>query len=227
MSLPCSIILNAPWLTIDFPKPLQVLSWAIDRPGLVEADRLVWREVKNKDLPVDLDVRKWLLQQLEAQQLDNAVTMLTSRTIERYVVREATVEDIHALCVVTVGLSNAERVGKRVDRTGKDWGTINVAVVLDAGLTEAAMLEAMSIATEARTAAICDAHYTIATGHATGTGTDCIAIAAPKGDNCFAGLHTAIGEAIGKSVYDAIQSAVSDWIIEDKQHDYVRQSYAE
>ena len=227
MSLPCAIKLNAPWLTIDFPEPLQVLSWAIDRPGFVEAERLVWREVKNKDLPIDLDVRKWLLQQLDEKHITKAVTLLTSRTIEKYVVKHATIEGVTALSVVTAGLSNAERVGKRVDRSGKDWGTINVAVVLDAGLTQAAMLEAMSIATEARTAAMCDARYKIATGYATGTGTDCIAIAAPEGDTCFAGLHTAIGEAIGKTVYDAISHAVSDWMIEDKRHDYVSQSYAE
>ncbi len=210
-----SITLNSPWLVVDFPQRLQVLSWAIDRPGLVEADCILWREVKNHDLPIDLDVSTWLKQQLDDNGFTNAVTMLTSRNIARYEVAEAAVDDVKALCIVTLGLSNAERVGSRIDHQDKDWGTINIAVILNQGLTEAAMLEASSIATQARTAAICDVHYAINTGFATGTGTDCVAIAAPKGTTCFAGLHTAIGHAIGKSVYEAIASALTVWIAEN------------
>ena len=181
------------------------------------ADRIVWREVKNKDLPVDLDVKSWLLQEKKNAAITNAVTLLTSRTIDRYVVKEAHVGPITAVAVGTAGLSNAERVGLRVDRAGKDWGTVNLAVILTIGLTKTALLEALSIATEARTAAICDAHYTIPTGIATGTGTDCIAIAAPEGSEQFAGLHTDIGEAIGKSVYQTISQAILDWISEDRK----------
>ncbi|WP_245418392.1 adenosylcobinamide amidohydrolase [Cohaesibacter intestini] len=210
-----SITLACPWLTIQFSRTMRVLSWAIDRPGLVEADRILWREVKNHDLPVDLDVRTWLQHEQDKNGFTNAVTMLTSRSITRYEIASAEVDEVSALCVATVGLSNAERIGARVDHQDKDWGTINIAVLLSEGLTKAAMLEASSIATQARTAAICDAHYAIPTGLATGTGTDCIAIAAPIGDTCFAGLHTAIGEAIGKSVYDAIAKAVADWIMEN------------
>jgi len=47
----------------------------------------------------------------------------------------------------------------------------------------------------------------------TGTGTDCIVVAAPEGAGGaqFAGLHTAIGEAAGDAVYRAIREGVAVW----------------
>ncbi len=47
-------------------------------------------------------------------------------------------------------------------------------------------------------------------GLATGTGSDCIAIAAPPGQAAFAGLHTEIGEALGRVVYDAVAAGATD-----------------
>ena len=60
-------------------------------------------------------------------------------------------------------------------------GTINIIVTINQPLTRAAMAEALQIAVEARVAAIHDGgsgeHESGAI--ATGTGTDCIAVAAP------------------------------------------------
>ena len=123
----------------------------------------------------------------------------------------AEVETVHVKAIVTVGLSNAERVGRRLDWSKEGWGTINLAVIIDQGLEDWAILEAMSIATEARTAAVCDADIQIATGRATGTGTDCVAVVAPEGDSAYAGLHTALGEAIGHSVYASVSEAIGKW----------------
>ncbi|MCV6601980.1 MAG: adenosylcobinamide amidohydrolase [Cohaesibacter sp.] len=204
--------LAQPWLSVSFSKPLTILSWALNRPGFVVADHLVWRQVRNADLPPDLDVECWLDGELASIGCQNAVAMLTSRSIDHYVVRTSVVETVKATCIATVGLSNGERVGHRIDRSRQDWGTINLAVVLNQALTEAAFLEVMSIATQARTVAICDASIDSVAGPITGTGTDCIAIAASSGACQYAGLHTALGEAIGRSVYDAIAQGVRDWL---------------
>jgi adenosylcobinamide amidohydrolase len=53
----------------------------------------------------------------------------------------------------------------------------------------------------------------------TGTGTDCIAIAAPFGEDPlpYAGKHTAIGEAIGACVHRAVADGISDWLIDCPQ----------
>lgn len=209
------VTVDRPWLTFDLGAPCQVLSWAVNRPGLVTADRILWREVRNADLPADMDVTDWLTRDLAARGGNDAVAFLTSRNVERLTEAQAHVADVTVHALATVGLSNGERVGARVDYSGRDWGTINVALHISEGLTEAALLEAMSIAVQARTAAVMDADFTLPTGRATGTGTDCVAVAAPEGGACYAGLHTDVGEAVGCAVYDAVHIGTRDWITED------------
>jgi len=206
--------LDPPWLTLDLAGEMPVLSWAVNRPGLVRARRILWREVRNADLPEHLDVAHWLDAQLAARQARDAVCFLTSCDIARFTTAEACADGIRARAVATVGLSNAESVGHRLSAS-HGWGTINIAVEIGAGLTEAARLEALSIATEARTAAIMAADIPLATGPATGTGTDCIAIAAPAGDTRYAGLHTGAGEAVGRAVHAAVARGVALWQSEE------------
>jgi adenosylcobinamide amidohydrolase len=85
--------------------------------------------------------------------------------------------------------------------------------VVDAGLTETAQLEALSIAVQARTAAVMEVGLHLDTGLATGTGTDCAALACDPGEGRYAGLHTALGEAIGAATRQAVAAAAADWII--------------
>lgn len=211
-----NLTLDEPWLRFDLGQQMQVLSWSIHRPGFVQSAQILWREVRNADLPPGMDVRDWLARELSPQRAQDAVVLLTSRTISRFTTRSAQVGDITAQAVATVGLSNGERVGSRVDYSGRDWGTINIAVRVNTGLSQTGLLEAMSIAVQARTAAVMDARFALPTGIATGTGTDCVAIAAPAGKTDFAGLHTDIGEAVGRAVYDAVAAGASEWISERK-----------
>ncbi len=209
------LTLTRPWLAMDLPQEAQVLSWALNRPGFVQAQRILWREVRNADLTPDLDVGEWLNQELAMRHDQQAVTLLTSRDIRAYETAAATVGDYRAYCVATVGLSNAERIGTRLDRSGHDWGTINIAVHVQggAGLSQAGLIETLSIATQARTSAVMDIGYKLPTGVATGTGTDCIAVAAAPGKQAFCGLHTDIGEAVGRAVYDAVHAGAADWMV--------------
>lgn len=207
-----TVTLARPWLEWRLPAPLRVLNWSITRPGFVTTDRILWREVRNADLPEDMDVPAWLRGELAARGTPDAVTLLTSRDLDAYEAAEATVEDVTARCVATVGLSNAERIGARLDRSGKDWGTINVAVTLSAPLSIAAQIETLAIAAQARTTAVIDTGHRLPNGIATGTGTDCIAVAAPNGDTPYAGMHTAIGEAVGRAVYDAVLAGGRVWM---------------
>ncbi len=80
-------------------------------------------------------------------------------------------------------------------------------------MSDAALIETLSVATQARTAAVMDAQVIRAGAQVTGTGTDCIVVAAPLGDGAarFAGLHTAIGEAVGDAVYRAIREGAEVW----------------
>lgn len=206
-----SLTLDAPWLTFDLGAPCRVLSWAPYRPGFVTARRILWREVRNADLPQDLDAHAWLAREVALRGEAEAVCFLTSRDIRAHHHRQVQVEDAVAEVVATVGLSNAERVGTRLDRSGTNWGTINVAVRLGGAFSDTALIEALSIATQARTAAVMDHGADLPTGRATGTGTDCIAVAARPGSNAYAGLHTAIGEAVGRATYDAVLAGAEEW----------------
>jgi adenosylcobinamide amidohydrolase len=207
-----TLTLARPWLSWDLGTPHRLLSWSLTRPGFATARQIVWREVRNADLPEDLDVLRWYKQALADQGWAEAVAMLTSRDLDAFEVSQHTVDGVTAKCVATVGLSNAERVGTRLDRSGKDWGTINVAVQISQHLSDAALIEALSVTTQARTAAVMDVQERLPTGIATGTGTDCIAVAAPAGDAPYAGLHTPVGEAVGRAVYDAVAAGAAVWV---------------
>jgi len=137
---------------------------------------------------------------------------MTSRDICRHHIAQSRVGDAAASCVATVGISNAERVGLRREAKMPAFGTINTLVHVSCPLAPGAFIEAVSIATEARTAAIMETSPA-REDSVTGTGTDCIIVAAPTGENpaSCAGLHTDIGEAIGAAVYGAIFVGATQW----------------
>lgn len=209
-----AITLDAPWLHVDLGRIHRILSWAINRPGFTEARHILWRQVRNADLPPGLDVRGWLSAEIARRGHPDAIALLTSRNLARYTVAEAEVETIHACCLVTLGLSNGERIGHRRAGALAGHGTINLALIVSAPLTDAALVEALSIAAQARTAAVLDAAVLLPAGPVTGTGTDCIAVAAPVAPGPalpYAGLHTAVGEAVGRACYDAVAIAAAEW----------------
>lgn len=206
-----TVTLARPWLIAQLPGPMRVLSWAPFAPGYVTADRVVWREVRNADLTPDFDVDPWFATEMTAH--PGAVGMLTSRDVGTHRLAHVVVDQVAASCLATVGLSNAESVGTRLAYHSADYGTINLAVAVDAALTETAQLEALSIAVQARTAAVMATGLMLATGPATGTGTDCAALACHAGQGRYSGLHTPVGEAVGAAVRAAVGHAAADWMI--------------
>lgn len=218
MKAAVKLTLHQPWLIADLGGPMRVLSFAPYRPGFVTAERILWREVRNADLTPDLDAESWLADQVAALNGPPSVAMMTSRAIAQF--RQASAGVVS--CTATVGLGNAERVGHRRVLRESDlpgYGTINIALRIDTGLTDRAMIEALSIATQARTAAIAQIGMEISTGIATGTGTDCIALAAFAGNTDYAGLHTELGEWVGRATYDSVFAAAQDWMREQPAKD--------
>lgn len=199
---------EAPWLDVDLGGERTVLSWAVNRPGFVRARHVTWREVRDADLGPDLDVPLWLTAELGRTGRSEHVTMLTSRALSAVTRSDLSVGAARATCLATVGLSNGEGVAHASGAQARGWGTINCLVAVDPGLTDAAMVETVSIAAEARTAAV------LAAGPSgiTGTGTDCIAIAADAGTVRYAGLHTDIGRAVAGAVHAAILEGVQAWM---------------
>lgn len=217
-----SIDHDPPWLIARFPAPRKMLSWAVNRPGLWDCDCVAWLQVRNAELPVGVDPAAFVQDRLDAEGLGGAIGLMTSSPLESHHLGTASVEGVHAACLMTLGLSNAERIGTRRTARNPDHltnaavGTINALCSLSVPLSEPAMLEALSIATQARTTAIVARAFEPepGAGVVTGTGTDCIVIACPashRGQR-FAGMHTEAGEALGGAVLSATAAAMDDWL---------------
>jgi adenosylcobinamide amidohydrolase len=206
------VTLDRPWLIAELDRPMRMLSWAPHRPGFTTASRVLWREVRNADLTLDFDAVRWLADEMDARGENESIGMLTSRNIGQNHFETAHSGLTVAACLATVGLTNAECVGHRQPVEAADFGTINLLAVTDAPLSDPAMIEALSIVAQARTAAVITHGPDLPTGRATGTGTDCIVLACPGGDLPYAGLHTEAGEALGRAVHDAVAKGTSEWM---------------
>jgi len=202
-------------LAVRFAAEQAVLSWSLTRPGFVRADTVAWLEVSEADLPIGVDPAALLRERLAAAGYGDAVQLMTSRDVAKHHQATRQSGDATAFCLATVGLANAGRVGADTPHLGRT-GTINLVANIDQPLNEAGLIEALSIATEARTAAVIDLGWTRDGQVVTGTGTDCVAVACPVADRreTYAGLHTDVGRAIGGAVYDAVLAGGREWVNE-------------
>lgn len=207
-----AVELARPWLIARLAQRMRILSHAPFGAGYRTGDTVLWREVRNSDLSAEFPVEDWFPAEMTRAPVAGQVGMMTSRDIGTWAGAEAVAEGVRAAAVVTLGLSNAESVGRRLPYHSADYGTVNILVATDAGLDETAQLEALTVAVQARTAAIMDLGLELATGRASGTGTDCLALACLPGVGRYAGLHTATGEAVGAAVRRAVAQAGQDWM---------------
>lgn len=212
-SLPFALSHKQRLLLANFHEPQHMLSWSLTRPGFQIARQVAWVEIRDADLPAGQDAEQIITSRIAKAKLADAVSLITSRDVSRHHMSQVAVEDDVATCVTTVGLSNGERVGQRFATARTGVGTINTMVHISKPLSEAALIEAITIAAEARTAAILDAGVRRSGVAITGTGTDCIVVAAPRGGSVrFAGMHTPVGEAIGAAVYKAMGDGIATWL---------------
>jgi adenosylcobinamide amidohydrolase len=207
-------------LVVRFAEPQRVASWAILGGGLSRTPTVAWVEVRDADLRPGVDARDVARARLDAAGVADAVVLLTSRDLRAYVDVRHRFADRSCRCVATVGLGNALRAGDPPGAAGR-IGTINILCEVSARLTDEALLEALALASEARALAIREAYVpSQRTGEpSSGTGTDCIVIAAPQtGEHeSYAGKHTAIGHVIGRAVYDAVRSGAEQWLRERRE----------
>lgn len=208
---PAALELAPGWLIVRFASEHATASWAIVGGGMRSTHVVAWHQVRDADLAPATDPGELLRDRLAAAGLPGAVGLLTSRRLDRHVDVTVCHGELAARCIATVGLGNALRAG---DPPGPGRvGTINLLCQLSAPLSPEARLEAMALAAEARALAVCEARIpSTRTGlPASGTGTDCIVIAAPASGGApaaYAGKHTAIGHVIGAAVHEAIRRGV-------------------
>lgn len=208
-------------LVATFAEPQRMLSWSLNRPGLVAAHEVAFVEVRDAELPEMTDAHALLAARLEAAGHLDAVGLMTSRDIRHHHLSTRQVDGVGTTCLLTLGLNNGERVGSRHAGAVPAVGTVNILAASSVPLTDAALVEALSIVVQARTLGILEAAH-MREGQeepVTGTGTDCIVMSAPQGEGaiCYAGLHTAIGEALGAAVLQATRQAADQWMLEHRR----------
>jgi adenosylcobinamide amidohydrolase len=208
---------------VPLGAPHDVLSWAIVNGGRRVASEVVWREVVRGELGPEVDPTALLQRALAEANLPDAVGLLTARDVRTFDTAEAGDADdagLRARCVATVGLANALAAG---DPPGPIpiAGTINICIQLSVPLSEEAMLESLALAAEARTAAVLEARIPspLSGRPASGTGTDCIVVAAPVAPPsvqrlAYAGKHTRVGSIAGAAVRDAVSRGIARWLEE-------------
>ncbi|EIT87049.1 iron (III) dicitrate ABC transporter ATPase [Fictibacillus macauensis ZFHKF-1] len=143
---------------------------------------------------------------------DETVGMMTAAFIED--VGVASVNNVTAY--VTAGVGNACDASRAWQQpTHAAPGTINMFLFIEGTLTDAAFLQAMMTATEAKSAALRDrgVRDEQAQTLATGTTTDCVSVAATQQGKTihYAGTATALGKAIGKAVYEALTQSLAHY----------------
>lgn len=202
------------WLRVSFAEEHELLGFPVTGGVRTRGRTVLWHEVTNAELGSEPDVRAFVARKLSAAGEPVVPTFLTSRSLARVHTRRVAHGDVSATAVATVGLGNALRVG---DSPGECSfvGTINVLCRVSMPLTEAAMLELFAVVVEARTLAVYESeiHSRRSGARASGTGTDCVIVAAPRsgGEYEYAGKHTALGYVAGLAVREAVLEGAHTW----------------
>lgn len=194
-------------LAVDFGGDRRVLSSAVLGGGLRPA-----RSWLNVTVPSDYS---------RTDPADDLAGRARSIGLPKPVVGMLTAVDVHsheqaghgvAQAFVTVGVGHAlaaAGVRPRAVPGGGDAGTINMLVLVEVPLDDAALAGAAQTAVEAKAQALADAGVRArnAAGFATGTATDAFCIAAlPGGGVPFAGPATRVGADIARAVFAAVRA---------------------
>ncbi|ABO67546.1 MULTISPECIES: adenosylcobinamide amidohydrolase [Geobacillus] len=195
-------------------KPLRVLSSALVGSGFQWVTHFVNRHVGlDYDNPyADEDMRRYLEQ--HGFSVAQTIGMMTAVDVHDVVWRWEDKEAFSVAVMVTAGVGNAvdaARAWQHQPLAAKP-GTINMVIIIDGTLTEAAFVQAVMTATEAKAKALADHRvYDPETGTvATGTSTDSLAVAATQTGRTFAyaGTATELGRELGRLVYEATIEAL-------------------
>ncbi|HKW85782.1 MAG TPA: adenosylcobinamide amidohydrolase [Nitrospiraceae bacterium] len=204
-------------LLIDLGKRQRVLSSAPRCGGLVRARYILNHQVMADPIAVSLPASKCrcddparylghVAAQLAADR--TCVALMTAVPLAQLVTLREELDGVWVEGFFTVGVSNAVRAGESTvtsDRrqTRPAFGTINIILVTNARLSSSALVGAVQVATESKTAVLLAKGIPSLTGSpgATGTGTDAVVIACGTGHVIrYSGTHTKIGELIGRLV---------------------------
>ena len=203
-------------LLLKTNSPYECLSNAIWNGGWVSANHFLhWK------VPLDFmdeNPENAIAKQVEMCGLvsDKPIVLLTAAKLTHASIHELEADNFSVFCLVTAGTSNAVRAG-RTRQTFPSYipGTVNITVLIDAKMTQSAIVNAMITITEAKTAAIQDAGIVDGANGlmATGTTTDAVVVGCSQAEcwpviHRYAGTATDIGHAIETIVYRSVLESV-------------------
>ena len=202
---------------VAFSIPHQVTSSAVLNGGVVYANHLVNLKVPKNGIfteSAEVTLSKYCT---DSGWEGTSVGMMTAASMNSFRMVQESEQGVEIVVMVTSGLSNARRVGdpaeqRKMADQSKKVGTINIVILTSAVLTGSASVEAVLIATEAKSAALQDAgiRSPVSNKIATGTGTDSVAIVSGHGPETirYCGKHVLFGEILGRMVTDAVASSI-------------------
>lgn len=200
---------DAGCLWFESPRKLRTLSSALVGEGLGWHRHFCHFHV-DKDYAgrsPQADLHRWLGERGVPER--DAIALMTAVPLHHLAIECARAGERHVLVAATAGVGNAVDITAPADGDARlVAGTINLMVLVDGHLTDAALVNACLSAAEAKVRALSDAGVmdTDSGTLATGTSTDAIIIAATqRGEPTpYAGSGTRLGRAIAASVYTVI-----------------------
>lgn len=211
----CSLLLKRDRIEAVLPLRYYMLSSAVLPGGFSWADRIV-----NWKVPLDYqcdDPVRDLTGRCAEWDCDPRYTigLITAAKLTHASVAETEGDGFKLLVCTSVGTRNAARAGlPRSTYSAYTAGTINMIVLIDGRMTEAAMVNAVITATEAKSAALQQLGIVerLNGEQATGTTTDAIVIGVSQTEHwsdvhAYAGAATTIGCAIGEAAYKTVLEA--------------------
>lgn len=196
---------SSKFIIIRFEDEVTCLSSAPYNGGLVKTSCLLNYKVPksfNCENP-EIQIRKFLE---ELSLPENTVAFITAADLNKYSSMEYKDSSLELFVLSTVGLSNARSIGEKPYKLIPS--TINTFVIVDRKLAQAAMVNAISTITEAKSLAmfVLDIRSVTNRDIAIGTSTDAIAmVSLGKGNELkYAGTATEVGSAISNLVFQCV-----------------------
>ncbi|MEK9627993.1 MAG: adenosylcobinamide amidohydrolase [Nitrospinota bacterium] len=195
---------------MHFPNDFQVLSWAPFNSGSIRTNCIFNHQLDGNKSIDSLEIFHNLIKTFNLP--ENSVGMLTAAKIRNFCTHYLQSGPFWVQAICTVGLDNTRTVGEKADVDSQsEIGTINLILVTNSLPDLSGQLEALQVCTMAKTRALAEMKIKSSKSGtpATGTGTDCIALATSgelKQNYC--GMHTRLGELIGRATYETIKEGI-------------------
>ena len=212
-----SFVVQDHTLVVSFSEKRKMVSSAVYGGGVQHAQHILNHQVKVPLEPLNGDdIQKWedpsrylgkLSQRLGL--VGPIVGLMTAVDLTQLVLCRQEFQGLWVEGFFTVGVTNAVKAGDPVCDYSDSLlhsipGTINIILVTNARIRTSAMVGAIGVATESKTAMLHDMNVRNLSGQklATGTGTDAMAIVSGLGRPLlrYSGTHTKFGELVGQVV---------------------------